>query len=101
MFRGNLWQKESALGMIDDQEPMAPNLNGFRKNWIQRGEQRNLDAHLLQLRLFHRRETRIFQGGAHSASDDGFAQWFVRLSDANASLQAPSHVKSDENPAPL
>jgi hypothetical protein len=80
---------------------VAANLNGFGKNWLQKGEQRNLDAHLLQLELFHRSEARVFEGGAHSAPDDSLAQRFVRLSHADAPLQAPSHIKRNENSAPL
>ena len=101
MFRGNLWQKESALRAIDDQKPVAPNLKGFRKNWFYRGEQGNLDAHLLELRLFHRGEASIFQGSAHRAADDSLAQRFVWLGNSNASLQASSNMKRDEDPAPL
>jgi hypothetical protein len=80
---------------------MTPDLDGFGKNWLQWRKQRNLDAHVLELGLFHGSEARIFQGSAHSASDDSFAQGFVGFSDSNASLQAPSHVKGDENSAPL
>ena len=101
MFRRNLWQKNSALRMIDDQEPMATNLNGFRKNWFQRREQRNLDAHLLQVRLFHGSEARIFQGSAYRTAHDSLAQRFLRFRHSNASLQAASHMNCDKNPAAL
>lgn len=101
MFGGDLWKKESTVRMIDDQEPMTPNLDGFGKNWLQKGEQRNLDAHVLQLGLFHGSEARIFESSAHSAPDDSLAQRFVRLSHADAPLQVPSHMKRYEDSAPL
>jgi hypothetical protein len=101
MFGGDLWKKESTVRMIDNQEPMTPNLDGFGKNWLQKGEQRNLDAHLLQLGLFHRSEARIFEGSAHSAPDDSLTQRFVRFSHADAPLQAPSQIKRNENAAPF
>lgn len=97
MLGRNLWQEESALRVIDDQEAMAADLNVLRKNWLQGGEQRNLDAHLLELGLFHRIEARIFQGSAHSAADDCLAQGFVWFGNSNASLQAPAHMNRDEN----
>lgn len=99
MFHGNLWQKESALRVIDDQKAMAPNLNGFGKNWLQRREQRNLDAHLLELGLFHGSKARIFERSAHGAANDSLAKGLVGLGYTNASLQAPSHINCDEDSA--
>ena len=73
VFRGNLWKKQSTLRMIHNQEPVAPNLDSFGKNWFQGGEQRNLDAHLFKLGLFHGSKAGIFEGGAHGAPDDSLA----------------------------
>ena len=73
VFRRDLWKKESTLRVIDDQEPMAPDLDRLGKNWLQRGKQRNLDAHFLKPGLFHGSEARIFEGGAHGAANDSLA----------------------------
>ena len=89
------------MSMTDDQEPMTPNLDGLRKNWLQRGKQGNLNAHVVELMRFHRGEAGILHRGAHSAPGDSLAQRFVGLGDSNTSLQAAPHVKGDENPAPL
>jgi hypothetical protein len=46
-------------------------------------------------------ESRIFQRGAGSASNDGFSQRFVRFNDADTTLQAFAHVKGHEYAAAL
>ena len=101
MLGGNFWQKKPTLRMVDNQKPVAPNLDAFGKNGLQWGEQRNLDAHLLELWHFHGGEARIFQRSAHRASNDSLAQGFAGLGYPNTSLQAPSHMKGDENTARL
>ena len=89
------------MGMVNDQESVAANLDGFGKDWIESGKQRNLDAHFLQLGFFHGSKARIFQGGAHSATDYGFAYGFVWFRHSDTSLQATPHMKGDEDSAPL
>jgi len=52
MFDGHLWQKQATLCVINDQESVASEFDSFWKNWLQRGKQGYLDAHLLELGRF-------------------------------------------------
>ncbi|HEX8765669.1 MAG TPA: hypothetical protein VF740_10945, partial [Candidatus Acidoferrum sp.] len=101
VFGSDLWKKESTLRMMDDQESMAPDLDRLGKNWLQRGKQRNLDAHFLKAGLFHGSEARIFEGGAHGAANDSLAQRFARFRHPDASLQPSPHMEGDENAPPI
>jgi len=86
MLDGNLRQKESAMRVINDQKAVPSNLDGFRKNWLQRGEQGNLDAHFVQLRFLQRSKARVLQSSAYGAANDSLSQRLARVSYSNAPL---------------
>lgn len=101
MLQSDLGQKESALRMKRDEEPVTPNFDRFggdRRGWR---KQRDLDGERIELLGTHGRKPWIFERGAGSAANDGFPQRLACLDDADAALQPPRHMQRNENAAAL
>jgi hypothetical protein len=99
VFDSNLRQEQTPLRVEHDEQTVTPDLNrfrGYRGRW---GKQRDFDREIAELIRPHRRKSRIFQGGAGGAANNGVSQRLFRLNHSNAALQALANVKRHENPA--
>lgn len=101
VFEGYLRQKESPVGVEDDEDPVPSNLDRLGRDRFQRRKQRDFNAHVFEVICFHGSESRIFHRGAGGAANDRFSQWLAGFRYSNAALQLPAHVKGNEYTAAL
>jgi len=79
MFDRNLRQKQASLGVENDQQTVTPDLNRFRGYRRRRRKERDFDSEIVEQIRPHGGKSRIFQGGAGSAADDGVSQRLLRF----------------------